>query len=120
MHYQYPTTKESKMDPNQIYQLMLPEEQDCLQVKEMSDSQRSMLLQWAVRMITHSANRCGEIDAIKYDGRLIVLDDGSRWEVDETDSFTSDLWSEMDRVVIIDGEMFKLDDFEKVSVEEEA
>lgn len=107
------------MDPNQIYQLMLPEELECLQVKAMSDDQRSMLLQWAVRLIMQSENKSGEIDAIKYDGRLIVLDDGSRWEVDETDAYTSDMWSEMDRVVIIDNEMFKLDDSEKVSVEQE-
>ena len=107
------------MDPMKIYQLMQPEEQKCLQIDAMSDTQRSMLLRWAVRLMMQSQNKCGDIDAVKYDGRLIVLDDGSRWEVDETDAYTSSLWSEMDRVVIIDGEMFKLDDLERVSVEEE-
>ena len=60
------------------------------------------------------------VEEVKYGGRLIVLDDESRCEVDETDAQTSKTWSELDRVIIIDGEMFRLDESEKVSVEQES
>lgn len=61
-----------------------------------------------------------DIDDIKYDGRVIVLSDGSRWEVDAGDAFTASMWSPiLDKVIVIDNEMFKLDDSEKVCVERE-
>lgn len=61
----------------------------------------------------------GEIAEIKYDGRLIVLEDGTRWEVDSVDASTSEFWNEFSKVVIIDGEMYNIEDAEKVTVQEE-
>lgn len=40
-------------------------------------------------------------------------------EVDELDASTAELWSPLDKVVVIDDEMWKLDDFEKVAAMEE-
>ena len=59
------------------------------------------------------------VQEVKYGGRLIELDDGSRWEVDDDDSKVSKSWSEIDHVVIIDDEMYRLDDSEKVIVKRE-
>jgi hypothetical protein len=56
------------------------------------------------------------IKAIKYGGRLVILEDGSRWEVDELDEATAELWEVGGQVVVLDGEMSFLDDAEKVSV----
>ena len=56
-----------------------------------------------------------DITDIKYDGKLIILEDGTRWEVDTIDTTTAEMWSPMDKVVVIENEMFKLDDMEKVT-----
>ena len=48
-----------------------------------------------------------------------MLEDGSRWEVDKTDSAVSKSWAEMDCVVIIDNEMYRLDELQRVQVERE-
>ena len=49
----------------------------------------------------------------------MILDDGTRWEVDSTDASTCEFWPEFTKVVIIDGEMYHIEDAEKVSVQEE-
>ncbi|MGQ9351426.1 hypothetical protein [Mycolicibacterium gilvum] len=61
-----------------------------------------------------------DIDQIKYDGRLIVLDDGSRWEVNSMDTDTADMWSPVTKVIVIDDVMYNLDDAEHVDVTEES
>lgn len=60
----------------------------------------------------------GFIDEIKFDGQLVVLDDGTRWEVDSVDASTADFWLPGSQVVVIDDEMYLIDEMEKVSVEE--
>ncbi|MDV3125275.1 hypothetical protein M1247_10165 [Mycobacterium sp. 21AC1] len=60
-----------------------------------------------------------DIDKIKYDGQLVILDDGSRWEVDSTDAYTVDSWSPGTKVAVIDDVMYNLDDAEHVDVSEE-
>lgn len=102
-----------------VDKLFTDEEHNLLGVGAMNQQQREALKQFAVRMVSVGSAGSGEIQEIKYNGRLVILDDGSRWEVDEFDAMTSEMWMEMDRVVVIDGEMYKLDDSEKVSVEEE-
>jgi hypothetical protein len=57
---------------------------------------------------------------VKYEGHLVVLDDGTRWEVDTIDTGTAELWSAMDHVLVADGEMWKLDDNEKIAVTEDS
>lgn len=65
------------------------------------------------------APKVGDIDAIKYDGRLIVLDDGSRWEVSHYDAYTADMWSPIAKVTVLDDVMYNLDSAEHVDVTEE-
>lgn len=90
-----------------------------LQFETLSPAQHEVLFEWGMRMLALGQHRVANIEAIKYDGRLIVLDDGSRWKVDTLDTDTADMWTEFERVAIIDNEMYRLDELEKVHVEEE-
>lgn len=108
------------MDPREFLDRYLHEgERLQLQADTFSDDQLRALQQIAFRFFGMGQHRVGDIEQVKYDGRLVMLDDGSRWEVDSSDSHTSDSWLPGDKVVVIDDEMFKLDDFEKVAVTED-
>jgi len=85
----------------------------------MSEEQKRVLLSWGMRMYGLGQHRIANIEAVKYDGRLIVLDDGSRWEVNSTDHVTASMWSGYERVVVIDDRMFLLDENEAIRVDEE-
>ncbi|HBJ34994.1 MAG TPA: hypothetical protein DDZ51_09585 [Planctomycetaceae bacterium] len=98
---------------------MRPEEMELLGVGSMSEEQRQTISNFGMRMYTLGQHVVADIEDIKYGGKLIVLDDGSRWEVDEFDASTAEMWGPFDKVVVIDNEMFKLDDLEKVAVEQE-
>ena len=51
------------------------------------------------------------------DGSVIILEDGSVWEVDPPDRIDSSLWLPTDEVIIYDDrEMINLDSGEKVNV----
>ncbi len=91
-----------------------------LNVDSMSEEQKQTLLSWGMHMYGLGQHRVANIEAIKYDGRLIVLDDGSRWEVKSSDHLTASIWSEYEQVVIIDDKMFLLNESEAIDVEEEA
>ena len=69
---------------------------------------------WGLRMYGIGQHKVGDIHEIKYDGRVVVLDDGSRWEVELS---TIDFWGEFTNVAIIDDEMYRLE--ESVSVTED-
>lgn len=101
-----------------LEKLMSPGEMQGLGVAAMTGEQRQALANWGMRMFMLGQHVVGSIEDINCEGRLIRLDDGTRWEVDGTDASTADLWSPLDRVVVIDDEMFKLDDLEKVAVRE--
>lgn len=102
-----------------IADLMSTEEIELLGVNKMTAEQKQCLIDYSFKTFTLGQHAVGDIEAIKYDGKLVVLDDGSRWVVDDLDRDTVELWGEFEKVVVIDGEMFKLDDFEKVMVEPE-
>lgn len=102
-----------------LEKLMTPEEMRRARIDTMTEEQCRALVQWGMRMYSVGQHIVAEIEEIKYDGRLIKLDDGTRWEVDEFDADTAEMWSPFDKVVIIDGEMYKLDDTEKVTVDED-
>jgi hypothetical protein len=103
-----------------IEKLLNPDEIQRLGVGLMTEEQRKALTDLALRMFSLGQHVVADIDDIKYDGRLVILGDGTRWEVNSIDASTTDMWSTMDRVVVIDNEMFKLDDLEKVSVQQES
>lgn len=103
----------------ELEKLMRPEEMRRLSVESMTEDQRQALAEWGMRMFSLGQHVVADIEDIKYDGRLVILDDGTRWEVDALDAVTADMWSPMDKVVVIDDEMFKLDEFEKVAVQQD-
>ncbi len=99
-----------------LEKIMSESEMATLGVADMTDEQKRVLSNWAMEIYHMGRHVVSDIDTVKYDGRLIILDDGSRWEVEEFDTGTSDMWDFMDKVVVIDNEMYKLDDSEKVEV----
>ncbi len=102
-----------------LEELMQPDEICRIGIQEMTEEQQQALASWGMRMFSLGQHIVGNIENVKYNGRLIILDDDTRWEVDELDASTAEMWDTMDRVVIIDNEMFKLDDLEKVSVQQD-
>jgi len=85
----------------------------------LSESQKQLLGEFAFDIWQLGRHKKGAIEEVKYDGRLIVLDNGSRWEVDSLDSSTAEYWNFLDDVVVIDGKMYNLEGAESVDVTEE-
>ncbi len=83
----------------------------------MSASQVQALVDWSMYSYGLGQHRDSTIDSIKFDGRLIILEDGSKWEVDSSDAYTADSWTPGDRVVVIDDVMFLIENAEKVDVQ---
>jgi hypothetical protein len=54
------------------------------------------------------------IDDVMDDGRLIKLEDGSLWEVDETDTVDSASWSPTSDVIVCAEKIINIDDKESV------
>ncbi|MDX1878957.1 hypothetical protein SBE55_14150 [Mycolicibacterium sp. 141076] len=86
---------------------------------ELAPELRAAIGEFGFYMYRLGAPKVGDIDAVKYDGRLVVLDDGSRWEVSEYDAYIADMWSSITKVVVLDDVMYNLDDAEHVDVTEE-
>lgn len=87
---------------------------------DLAPSLRDLIGQLALEMYGLGRHALGQIDDLKYDGRLVILDDGSRWEVDSVDASTSQFWNLFDQVVVIDGKMYNIEDAESVDVQEES
>jgi hypothetical protein len=102
-----------------LEKLLSPSEAERIGVSSMNQGQRQALYEWGLRMFQLGQHPFGEVGQIKYDGKLVILSDGSRWEVDSLDTSVADLWSEMDKVVVIDGLMYNLEQAEHIAVQEE-
>lgn len=102
-----------------LTQIMTAEEQVATGADLLTTSQQQELAAWGMKMFTLGEHRVSEIEEIKYGGRLIILQDGSRWEVSELDTSNAESWSMLDKVVIIDDSIWRLDDIERVEAEEE-
>jgi hypothetical protein len=109
----------SGISAKSIFSLMRKDELDLFAVKQMSEKQQIALVAWMLRHVKSAGNCVFEVDDIKYNGRLVVLNDKSRWEVDDLDAHKTARWSKSERVAIVDGSMFRLKSSEKVAVEEE-
>lgn len=101
-----------------ITDMMTPEEAESIGLDSMSEQQKRCLNEWGMRLFSMGQHVVAEIDKVKYDGRLVILDDGSRWTVDDGYTDISEVWDYCDRVVVIDDCMYKLDESEMVAVEE--
>jgi hypothetical protein len=100
----------------ELEKVLLKEEYEGLHVDAFSPRQRELLLQCFMRAFRLGEHVCADIEKIKYDGRLVILEDGSRWEVDDMDTSTVSMWDAGDKVVVVDGKMYKLDDLEAAEV----
>ncbi len=103
---------------NKLESLMKEEEINSCGVEKLSESEREALKNWFFRLHFALSPKIAEIEKIKYDGKLIILDDGSKYE--SGDEYTSDNWFEGDKVLVNDDEMYRLQDLEMVNVEEES
>jgi len=56
------------------------------------------------------------IKSISDDGSIIILEDGSVWQVDDIDQIYSALWLPIEEVIVCKGFMINLDNNEKVRV----
>lgn len=56
------------------------------------------------------------IQAVEGDGKIIKLEDGSLWEVDDVDAVTTSIWLPVSEVIVCDGKMVNVDDGETVQV----
>jgi hypothetical protein len=66
-----------------------------------------------------ASNNCESglsVQAVMDDGKLIKLDDGSLWEVDDADTVDSALWLPASDVLICGDKMTSIDDEETVEV----
>jgi hypothetical protein len=88
-------------------------------LRNLSEEEVKAIFDWGLRTFRLGSSEQGTISEIKYDGHLVVLDDGSRWEVDDGDTYTTDGWCEGDEVVVINGRMYRLDELESVEVTKE-
>jgi len=86
-------------------------------IEKLNESEKQALKNWFFRLNSILSPKIAKIEKIKYDGKLIILDDGSRYESE--DEYTSDMWFEGDKVLVDNGEMYKLDDLEMINVEED-
>jgi len=56
------------------------------------------------------------IESVEGDGKVIKLDDGSMWEVDDVDTMDTALWLATEDVVLCDGKIINTDDKESADV----
>ena len=57
------------------------------------------------------------IDSVTDDGRIVILEDGSIWEVDSLDRIDSSLWLPTTEIVACDDKLINTDDDEVVAAQ---
>ncbi|MBX7168115.1 MAG: hypothetical protein K1X74_17400 [Pirellulales bacterium] len=102
--------------PVSIRQSLCDEHADCLRITQFTDQQLRALDHWAYRLYNLGKHETGTIEEIKFSAHLVVLDDGSEWEVDDDAAWIVDGWSVRDQVVIIDGEMCNITHCDRAAV----
>jgi hypothetical protein len=86
---------------------------------DLPDEDVKAILDWGLWTYRLGSSERGTIDEIKYDGRLIILNDGNRFEVANGDTFTAERWFAGDEVVVMSNRMYRLDESESISVSKE-
>lgn len=90
-----------------------------ISIAKLSVADAKQIWEWGFNMFQLASSENGTIEEIKYDGHVIVMDDGTRWEVDEIDSGTAEFWDTGDRVVVVEDRMYRLDESESVAVQKD-
>ncbi|MCE2752654.1 MAG: hypothetical protein LW720_12285 [Pirellula sp.] len=88
-------------------------------IAKLSAADAKQIWEWGFKMLQIASSENGTIDEIKYDGHIIIMDDGTRWEVDDIDTGTAEFWDTGDRVVVVDDRMYRLDESESVAVQKD-
>lgn len=104
-----------------ILGILTDEEKNVLRLSELTQDESKIIESLLMRFYSigsDSAPKVDDIEEVEFDGKLITLQDGSKWKVEDYDAGTSDMWSYLDKIVIYEDEMYKLDDLEKVTVSE--
>jgi hypothetical protein len=71
------------------------------------------------RRLSSSSCEAGHwIDSVNHDGRIIILEDGSVWEVDAVDTIDSMLWLPTSDIVVCGDKLINTDDKETVSAQQ--
>lgn len=109
----------SEASPKMVFSLLEKEERDSLGVKLMNDEEKLALVKCLLSQRRKVECRFYVVEEVRYGGRLIVLDDDSRWEVDDVDITKSRHWVASDRVLLVDGTLIRLDQTKSVSVKNE-
>ena len=71
----------------------------------------------ALALSTGTAAACEDghwIESVSSDGRIVILEDGSVWEVDPVDRIDSMLWLPVSEIVACDDKLINTDDGETV------
>jgi hypothetical protein len=102
-----------------LVKLNFPSTINGIPIAEFTDNDAKAICNWGSKMTELYGYEQGKIDEVKYEGHIIKMEDGTRWEVDEVDTSTSGLWDVGDHVVVINDRMYKLDESESVAVEKE-
>jgi hypothetical protein len=90
-----------------------------LEINNLTELKHQALKSWSSYWFTLGQHRCENIEAVKYEGRLVILEDGSRWEVPKEKSHITESWAPGEKVAVIDDTIYKLNELESTLVEED-
>ena len=90
-----------------------------LRWNELPEDVQEEIGKYGLHMYSQGRHLVSAISEVKYEGRLVILEDGTRWEVDTVDAPTCKFWGENSKVVVLDREMYCLEVCEKVAVRKE-
>lgn len=92
---------------------------DRLDWSSLTPEQRQAVGEFGSYMFGLASPTVSDIDEIKYGGRLVILTDGTRWEVDQYDSDSVEYWSTFSKVAVLDDVMYVIEDAEHATVSQE-
>jgi hypothetical protein len=102
-----------------LTQMLATEEPVATEANPLTTSKQLELSAWGMRMFTLGRHLVSDLKEFNYGGRLIILQEGSKREVNELDTTTAESRSTLVKAVVIDDSIWQLDHNERVRVEEE-
>lgn len=77
----------------------------------------SIVVSVAMLLAASTASACESghwVKSVQADGKIVILEDGSVWEIDDTDTVDTSLWLPTTEIVICDDKLINTDDDETV------